>query len=160
MTITQTAGEFLNRTECAVAGHYEAANALAAWSRWTTAATIGVGILVVVAGGVLLGDLPLTSETIRALNIAVFFAGVVATTISVFQAVYCWSERSRKHKELGARYADSRRRLELIILSTPMSLDDLSRWSDDYTSIGEGADLVPSGLWRRAIKKLEKKQIR
>jgi hypothetical protein len=139
-------GEFLQRSLNAARSHYAAANRFDMLSRWSVCLSALGGVVVTCLGAYGLRS----DEALGAwFNYAVFAAGALLSLFALAEVVFRWQERAIHHREVGAKYADARRRLELIVSEKPVDRAALREWSDRYTEIGNSARLVPRGIWRK-----------
>lgn len=141
--------EFLSRSLNAARASYAAANRLDQLDRVSTCVSTIGGAIITLLGAYALG----AGEGIGPwFNSAVFVLGAVISLTALAQNVFKWKERAIHHRQIGGRYADAMRRLELIVSQRPIDVLALTDWSAFYTTIGECAALVPPGIWRKSTQ--------
>jgi len=123
----------------------------------------GVATIANLVGGFavsLLAALPVMYQSLYAphattVNGSLFVLGGFVSVVSILQAVQRWGERSQSHLNAANAYSSLRRKLEILRLNLPGSVEDLEPILEEVQRLGETTPAVPGHIWRAAVRKLK-----
>ncbi|ESQ76302.1 hypothetical protein ABAC402_05355 [Asticcacaulis sp. AC402] len=140
------------RIKTSARAHWNTTNILESYARVTT-------FLVITGGGLvsLVVAIPIAFEEVYAgynlmINLSIFFLGGLTSIISTFQAIFRWTERAQSHRIAASHYTNARRRLEMMELNLPGSVEELTHILEELTRLSDITPSVPEPIWRKAFR--------
>jgi hypothetical protein len=138
------------RIKTSARAHWETTNRLENCGRLVTTLTIGGGFAVS-----LLGAVPIVTPALYVphalwINLAIFVLAGATSILSTFQAVFRWSERGQAHRIAASQYTNARRKLEVLLLKTPINTDDFRELLEYLTQLSDTTPSVPEPIWLKA----------
>jgi hypothetical protein len=128
--------------------HYESARLFERLHLWLGLPAIALSTLV---GTAVFASLSRAAEL--SLQIVIGLLSVAAAVLTGLQTFLKYSELAERHRLAGARFANLKHRLELLVMSPPATADDLRQSlgsiEESWAKCREESPTLPARIWRR-----------